>query len=187
MDYQKVIELLKKANRSNDMVCILPKSDISKVIISAMQELQELYSIGTAEELRESMQELQIYKENEKRNLSRMDRLMDECSYRHENGNCLRVGGFCTSVPLSHCQRYKDWYKEYMGYRKLGTLEEVREAVEKQKAKRPTYDGDGYAPDGTFVWDEWKCPCCGTRYEVDYEEHAYCPYCGKHIDWSEEE
>lgn len=63
--------------------------------------------------------------------------------------------------------------------------EEVREASEKQKAKEPTYEGDGYAPDGTFVWDEWLCPRCGSRYEVDYDDYDYCPNCGQHIDWSE--
>lgn len=25
------------------------------------------------------------------------------CEYRHENGNCLKVGGFCTSVDNEHC------------------------------------------------------------------------------------
>lgn len=53
MNYQEAIELLKSANRSNDMVGILPKSDISKVIISAMQELQEYKQLGTLEEVRE--------------------------------------------------------------------------------------------------------------------------------------
>lgn len=76
---------------------------------------------------------------------------------------------------------------ELRKYKCLGTLEEVRKAVEKQMAKKPTYEGDGYAPDGTFVWDEWLCPRCGSRFEVDYEEHDYCPYCGQRIDWSEEE
>ncbi len=46
MDYQEVVELLKSANRSNDMVGILPKSDISKFIIHAMQELQEYHKTG---------------------------------------------------------------------------------------------------------------------------------------------
>lgn len=72
-------------------------------------------------------------------------------------------------------------------YKRIGTLEEIREAMEKQRAKKPTFDGDGYAPDGTFVWDEWICPNCGERYEVEFEEHAYCPDCGQAIDWSEEE
>lgn len=72
-------------------------------------------------------------------------------------------------------------------YQQIGTLEEVREAVEKKKPKTPTYDGDGYAPDGSFVWDEWLCPCCGARFEVDYEEHDYCPNCGQHILWEVED
>lgn len=25
------------------------------------------------------------------------------CPFRHENGNCLRVGGFCSSVPVIEC------------------------------------------------------------------------------------
>ena len=77
--------------------------------------------------------------------------------------------------------------KELQEYKRIGTLKEAREAVEKQNAKKPTYDGDGYAPDGTFVWDEWLCPHCGTRYEVDYDDYDYCPKCGQHIDWSGEE
>ena len=72
-------------------------------------------------------------------------------------------------------------------YKRLGTLEEVRDAVEKQKAKGPIYEGDGYAPDGTFVWDEWICPNCGHSFEVEYEEHDYCPNCGQHILWEVED
>ena len=26
-----------------------------------------------------------------------------ECKFRHENGNCLKFGGFCTSVPDKYC------------------------------------------------------------------------------------
>ena len=57
----------------------------------------------------------------------------------------------------------------------VGTLKEYQEAVEKQKPKKPTYEGDGYAPDGNFVFDEWLCPCCGSRHEVDYDDYAHCP------------
>lgn len=63
----------------------------------------------------------------------------------------------------------------------------IDEAFEKQIAKKPTFDGDGYAPDGTFVWDEWLCPCCGNRYEVDFDDYAFCPNCGQKIDWRESE
>lgn len=66
-------------------------------------------------------------------------------------------------------------------------LEQMHELKERDTAKKPIYEGDGYAPDGTFVLDEWLCPNCGTRYEVDYDEYDHCPNCGQRIDWSEEE
>lgn len=61
------------------------------------------------------------------------------------------------------------------------------QALEKQIPKKPTYEGDGYAPDGTLVYDTWICPCCGKRYEVDYDDYTYCPNCGQKIDldWSD--
>ena len=59
------------------------------------------------------------------------------------------------------------------------------QALEKQIPKKPTYEGDGYTPDGKFVLDEWICPCCETRYEVDYDDYDYCPHCGQKIDWSD--
>ena len=60
-------------------------------------------------------------------------------------------------------------------------------ALQKQIPKMPTYEGDGYAPDGSFVFDTWVCPHCDTRYEVDYDEYDFCPNCGQAIDWSYEE
>lgn len=56
------------------------------------------------------------------------------------------------------------------------------QALEKQIAKKPTYEGDGYAPDGTFIYNTWICPCCDKRYEVDYDDYDYCPNCGQKID-----
>lgn len=56
-------------------------------------------------------------------------------------------------------------------------------ALEKQIPKKLTYEGDGYAPDGTFIYDTWICPCCDKHYEVDYDDYAYCPNCGQKIDW----
>ena len=69
----------------------------------------------------------------------------------------------------------------------LKNMEMIVQALEKQIPKKQTYEGDGYAPDGTFVWDEWICPCCGSRYEVDYDDYDYCPNCGQKLDWSDEE
>lgn len=63
----------------------------------------------------------------------------------------------------------------------------AQKCVDKQIGQKPTYEGDGYAPDGSFVWDEWLCPCCNNRYEVDYDDYDYCPNCGQKIDWEEAE
>lgn len=62
------------------------------------------------------------------------------------------------------------------------TFKSVIEAREKQIAKKPTYEGDGYAPDETLIYDTWICPCCDKRYEVDYDDYDYCPNCGQKLD-----
>lgn len=77
-------------------------------------------------------------------------------------------------------------FKKLEEYQKIGTVEECRDAIEKQKPKKPDYEGDGYA-DGQLVYDTWICPNCGKRYEVDYDDYAYCPKCGQEIDWRKDE
>lgn len=76
--------------------------------------------------------------------------------------------------------------EEVQQYHQIGTVEECREAVEKQTAKKPDYEGDGFS-DGQLVYDTWICPSCGKHYEVDCDRYYYCQNCGQHIDWSDEE
>ena len=59
-------------------------------------------------------------------------------------------------------------------------------ALEKRVPKQPDLEGDGYDDDGEIIFDEWLCPCCETRYEVDYDDYKFCPNCGQAIDWSDE-
>lgn len=68
--------------------------------------------------------------------------------------------------------------------RKNFTFKSLLEAREKQTPKKPDLEGDGYGDDGVLIYDTWICPCCGKRYEIDYEEYDYCPNCGQAIDWS---
>lgn len=58
----------------------------------------------------------------------------------------------------------------------------VQKAVDTRIAKRPDFEGDGYA-DGHLVYDTWICPNCQKHYEVDYDNYDYCPNCGQKIDW----
>ena len=76
--------------------------------------------------------------------------------------------------------------KQFLGETR-NVIDMAIKALQKQIPKMPTYDGDGYDPDGTFIWGEWICPCCGRRCEVDYDDYDYCPDCGQKLDWSDEE
>ena len=72
-------------------------------------------------------------------------------------------------------------------YLELGTVEECREAVEKQRKKKPDFEGDGYDGAGNMIYDTWICPCCNKDYEVDYNKYDYCPNCGQKLDFSVED
>ena len=63
-------------------------------------------------------------------------------------------------------------------FQQIGTLEEVREAVDKQKEERPI------KVLGTFGGEEYECKNCGSPVEYLNE---YCRCCGQKLDWSEEE
>ena len=76
--------------------------------------------------------------------------------------------------------------KEIQQYREIGTMEECRKAVEKQKPMEPDYEGDGYA-DGYMVYDTWICPNCEHRFETDSGNYLYCPNCGQKIILEESE
>lgn len=68
-------------------------------------------------------------------------------------------------------------------YRSIGTVEECREAVERQKEKKPNFWGDGVGENEEIIYDMYDCPHCGKSYEIDYEEYKHCPECGQAIDW----
>lgn len=58
-------------------------------------------------------------------------------------------------------------------------------ALEKQTPKKPDVEGDGYDKDGNMIYDTWLCPCCRSRYEVEYDDYDYCPECGQKLDMSD--
>ena len=50
MKEQEAIKYLKDASRNNEMLGVMPKSDIGKCIIKALEENQKYHEIGTVEE-----------------------------------------------------------------------------------------------------------------------------------------
>lgn len=71
--------------------------------------------------------------------------------------------------------------EEVQQYRTIGTPEECKIAVKKQRPKKPINPDDDY---GTF-----KCPNCnGLIFTEDrFETHKYCLLCGQKLDWRDEE
>lgn len=83
-------------------------------------------------------------------------------------------------------------WDEYEPYRTLyiSTEEDweiFEEAIKKQQAQKPEYEGDGLDENGNIIYDTAYCPICHREFEVDYEKWMdYCPKCGQKLDWSEE-
>lgn len=98
--------------------------------------------------------------------------------------HCEERAKICDECGKEH-KRLAEWIEELRSYQEIGTVEECREAVEKQKPKIPDYEGDGYE-DGYMVYDTWICPNCGTKYEIDNDEYEHCPKCGQAIQWENE-
>lgn len=88
-----------------------------------------------------------------------------------------------TSCPARHCNRCDKFRKENEMYHQIGTVEECREAVGKQKPKSPDIWGDGCS-EGKLVYDMYECPNCGKSYEIEGEQYEHCPKCGQAIDLS---
>lgn len=63
---------------------------------------------------------------------------------------------------------------EIQQYRSIGTVEECRAAVEKQKEKKPIQDG------GKFI-NYYKCPQCN---EYVHFKDKFCMTCGQKLDFT---
>lgn len=77
------------------------------------------------------------------------------------------------------------WLKMLSEYREIGTVEECREAVEKQKAKKPIpINYQDYADkidNAEFFEGSYFCPNCGTV----LRSGSYCNRCGQKLGWNE--
>ena len=73
--------------------------------------------------------------------------------------------------------------KEVQQYRKIGTVEECREAAEKQKAKKPRLN---YKPK-FFGKATYTCPgcgnCCLEEFANERQNNNYCWDCGQRLDF----
>ena len=90
---------------------------------------------------------------------------------------------------MTNREVYERDYEELEQYREIGTVEEFREAVEKQKAKKPDIytdtrnmvdlHGNVYAEQANV----YLCPTCESFIGyVGSNIFHYCPVCGQAID-----
>ena len=75
--------------------------------------------------------------------------------------------------------------REIQQYREIGTVEECREAMEKQAAERINYETNAVFNNGFGYYRIGKCPICNSCYNSN-DEIKYCSKCGKKLDWSKE-
>lgn len=126
MTEQEALKYLKDANRTNDMLCILPKSDIGECLIKALEEIQQYRAIGKPKEVKQKLEELERW---------------------HTYRLAINVKNPFAKMSTSICYNcdHKDDYIEELEaeveeYRKIGTPEECRAAVEKKEVRNKAID-----------------------------------------------
>lgn len=97
----------------------------------------------------------------------------------------LQVKGIYEDCNEKLCDNCDLCYMQGTAGEHIKSIEMAIQALEKQIAKKPTYEGDGHT-DGHLVYDTWICTCCEKRYEVDYDNYDYCPNCGQKLDWEDD-
>lgn len=99
----------------------------------------------------------------------------------------LSAGAKCVSETAEAQDMAIKVLEEVQKYRAIGTPEECRAAVEKQKEKKPTpIDYKKYAryvKNAEFLRGAYWCPGC----EHVIRSGDYCNDCGQKLDWSDEE
>ena len=180
--------------------------------IKALEEIQQYRAIGKPMEIKQKLEELERWHtyrlaSNVKNPFAKISTsICHNCDHKDDYIEELEaeVEEYRAIGTVKECRAAVDIYRElnerkltsenteeYMKFedeciKKGFTFKSLLEARERQTAKRPDYEGDGYA-DGHLVYDTWICPCCGKHYEVDYDNYNYCPDCGQKLDWSDEE
>lgn len=108
-------------------------------------------------------------------------------AYSPETGVCTTIGSLQYTISS---------LEEIQKYREIGTVEECREAVEKQKPKapkdslkiEPVIDENGAYVDAD-VTVYLLCPNCGEMVGIEIEENVdkFCRECGQAILWENED
>ena len=138
--------------------------------------------------------------------LARMERRA-EIAMKHikENTDPEKIEGWERTVEHYTCAA--ESIKEIQQYRAIGTVKECREAMERQRAKKPILCmnevsgmfvdyADGHGEYKTQMNNWWRCPCCnevvGQRVIVhkhihDQRKKNFCEKCRQAILWERDD
>ena len=150
MTFHGICNVINNTNTSYDIDRVVEEMKKAKHTICLSDDDLEHYQNGIDEAI--EIVKLGCVRNNRK-----------DCEYRHDNGNCLKVGGFCTSVDDKHCEKMNhgcasddvcEWEKGSSGYVGYPAF----------YSKCCTTNGKGLEMQTNIIAD-WK----------------YCPYCGKKI------
>nr|DAI27712.1 MAG TPA: TFIIB zinc-binding [Caudoviricetes sp.] len=113
-----------------------------------------------------------------------------QCIDKSSSGQCKINCGDCKkNIPIAYQEKSYEVaitaLKEIQQYWEIGTVEECREAVEKQKPKKPRLN---YKPK-FFGKATYTCPRCGNcrleEFANERQRNNYCWDCGQKLDWNE--
>ena len=192
MDIEKAIDIL-----SNFDMQVTAKADgayqstigekACKYAVEALEELEQYRQIGTVDELKNKIAELERW---------HTDRTNEKIKNPFAN----------TSTLICHNCDHKDEYIEELEsqieeYEKIGTIDECKSAMEKQIPQKPELievKTQGLVGDGThtdkvsYQSDAYECPKCGSflGFKTDCcdDEHyqdSFCPDCGQKLKWGD--
>lgn len=104
MTENEVLEYLKSSKRKNDMLGILPGSDIGNTIIKALEELKQYRTIGTPEECRAAVEKQTAKK------VKSISQVKDGDSYVGLIGRCPCCGDILEEDTVyCDCGQRLDW------------------------------------------------------------------------------
>ena len=98
------------------------------------------------------------------------------CPIRHENGNCVCVGGFCTAVPAPVCEAVRNAYDS-------GWTDCALKVRKEQRLKTsPTIEAEPVRHGRWIFRMNGSCACSECDETFYYEIGNYCPNCGAKMD-----
>ena len=134
--------------------------------IKALKEIQQYRKIGTVEELARAKKYIDLAKKH-----GTIGEMIDECAAYEEIGTVEQVRNQKDNLNTA--------YKIISDYESCGTVEECREATEKQKPKKPLAGVDNYGNEYSI------CRECSEVVGIKGNKLNYCPDCGQAIQWDE--